>query len=553
MNWRALDVSPCRTHHIDEHGRPAYDDRFDEVLKFHAPGLAPVRRDDAAWHVESDGSAAYDRRFLRSFGYYEALAAVVGPSGWHHVTPDGTDAYAARFAWCGNFQSGRCAVRDRQGQYYHVTPEGEPAYRERWRYVGDFRDGVAVVQASDGCSTHIRIDGALVHGRWFVDADVFHKGFARARDTDGWMHVDREGRPVYARRFHDVEPFYNGQARVERFDGGVEVVGENGERLVEVRAARRSEFAALSSDMVGFWKTQTIATAVELGVIEALPASADEIANRCALRPDGTERLLRGLGELGLVIRGPDGWALCARGEFLRRDHAYTLAHAAIEYARPFTAMWGRLSDAIRRDTAWVAPDVFEEVARDHERRIDHHVMLRSYARHDYDEVCRVLDLQGAERVIDGGGGLGVLAQAIRSMHPHVDVTIIERPEVVSMAPDVPGIQWMEGDLRKPWGVTAEAVLLSRVLHDWDDADAAQILAHARACLARGGRLYIVEMLLADGCVAGSLCDLHLLAVTGGRERSVDGFRRLLSVTGFDLAEIRRLPALPSVIVGIAT
>jgi hypothetical protein len=393
----------------------------------------------------------------------------------------------------------------------------------------------------------------LLHERWFVDLDVFHKGFARARDEDGWMHVGLQGRPAYARRFHAVEPFYNGQARVERFDGALEVIDETGATQVELRPARRSEFASLSGDMVGFWRTQTIGAAVELGVIEALPATDEQVAERCGLHADGARRLLRALGELCLAARRGDQWTLTARGELLRADHALTLADAAVEYAGPFTAMWASLPDALRRSTAWTGPDVFGEVARDEARCVGHHRMLRSYARHDYAEVCRALELRGDERVIDAGGGFGVLAQRIIDAHPSAEVTVLERPEVVAMAPPGSMVRWRSGSLFEPWGIEADAVVLSRVLHDWDDAEALQILRHARAALSRGGRLYVVEMLIPNESVAGALCDLHLLMATGGRERSADHFGRLFSAAGFELAAVRKLPALPSVIVGVAS
>lgn len=552
MSWRSIQVSPCGTHHLDEHGNSAYDERFDEALKFNALGLAPVRRSGQAWHVRSDGLAAYNRRFIRVFGYYEGLAAVVGLEGWHHITIEGADAYARCYAWCGNFQQGRCTVRDYDGTYYHITSEGDAAYADRWRYAGDYRDGISVVQAFDGYSTHIGLDGLFVHGKWFVDLDVFHKGFARARDEDGWMHIDLQGRPAYTRRFQCVEPFYNGQARVERFDGALEVIDEKGVCLVELRPARRSEFASLSGELVGFWRTQAIGCSVELGIIEALPATESEVAERCLLRSDGTLRLLRALGELGLATRQSEQWVLTGRGELLRADHPLTLADAAVEYAGPFTAMWSRLPDALRRKSVWRAPDVFGEVARDDTRRIGHHRMLRSYARHDYGDVCRVLDLRGNEHVVDAGGGVGVLAQIILKTHPSVKVTVIERPEVVAMAQCSSEVNWKSGSLFEPWDIKADAVVLSRVLHDWDDAKATQILAHARAALPSGGRLYIVEMLITDESVAGALCDLHLLMATGGRERSSEHFGQLLSATGFELAAVRKLPALPSVIVGVA-
>lgn len=237
MSWEELTPAPDRTHHL-RGDAPAYEERFDEVLSFHPPGLAAVRRGPVAFHVDHHGRPAYVRRFVRTFGFYEGLAAVVSSDGWHHIAPQGADLYPTRYAWCGNFQSGRCTVRWPDKGYAHIKQDGEAAYEERWRYAGDFREGAAVVQGDDGLSTHVDLSGRPVHRRWFVDLDVFHKGLARARDVQGWMHVDRRGEPAYWRRFANVEPFYNGQARVERHDGALEVIDPTGAVLVELRPAR---------------------------------------------------------------------------------------------------------------------------------------------------------------------------------------------------------------------------------------------------------------------------------------------------------------------------
>lgn len=554
MSWGTLRVAPGGTHHLDARGEAAYGERFDEVLKFHSPGLAPVRRGAEAWHIGIDGAAAYERRFARTFGYYEELAAVAGVAGWHHISTDGRDAYGERYAWCGNVQGGRCTVREPSGAYLHIARDGSPVYRERWRYAGDYRDGVAVVQAADGRSTHIDRSGRLLHGRWFVDLDVFHKGFARARDEDGWTHVDMGGRPIHARRFAAVEPFYNGQARVERFDGALEVIDESAASIVELRPPRRSELAALSRDMVGSWRTQTIAAAVELGVVEALPSTAAEVADRCGLHHDGARRLLRALGELGLAVRHGARWELTPRGRYLRADHPLTLADAALEYAGPLSTMWGRLVDALRSDSDWQAPELFAQVARDDGRRGSHHRMLQSYARHDYAEICGLLDVREGQRVVDAGGGLGVLGRLVLDAQPSAQVTVLDLPQVVQQAEGLhDGLQWRAADIFEPWGLEADVVLLSRVLHDWDDDDALRILARARAALPLGGRLCVVEMLIPEGGVAGALCDLHLLVTTGGRERSVEDFRRILEATGFQLESVRMTAALPGILVGVAS
>lgn len=234
MRWRSCSVAADQTHHVVD-GQPAYTRRFDAVLPYREPGLAPVSHAGQAWHIDGDGAAAYDRRFERTFGFYEGVAAVAGRDGWHHVDPQGRDLYSSRYSWCGNYQGGRCAVREGSGLYLHLAPDGAAAYGARWRYVGDFREGTAVVQADDGRSTHVDRDGVPMHHRWFQDLDVFHKGFACARDQGGWMHVDVHGQPVYRRRFARVEPFYNGQARVEQGDGRRVVIDERGETLVELR------------------------------------------------------------------------------------------------------------------------------------------------------------------------------------------------------------------------------------------------------------------------------------------------------------------------------
>lgn len=233
-DWREISVALEGTHHV-RRGVALYAERFDAVLLFHAPGLAPVRKDGRAWHVDIGGRAAYARRFVRTFGFYEGRAAVEADDGCHHILEDGADSYGARFSWCGNYQRGFAPARTGASEYLHLDLGGEPLYAQRWRYAGDFRDGAAVVQRVDGRSTHIDSSGAFLHATWFLDLDVFHKGFARARDADGWMHIDRRGCAAYRRRFLSVEPFYNGQARVERFDGGIDVIDETGRTLVELR------------------------------------------------------------------------------------------------------------------------------------------------------------------------------------------------------------------------------------------------------------------------------------------------------------------------------
>ena len=112
-----------------------------------------------------------------------------------------------------------------------------------------------------------------------------------------------------------VEPFYNSQARVERFDGGLEIINETGMTVRELRPARTSEFAQLSSDLVGYWKTEAICAAVELGVMDALPGILEELSARCGVASRRMNRLLHP-GRVALGHQGRPGVACQRRRMF---------------------------------------------------------------------------------------------------------------------------------------------------------------------------------------------------------------------------------------------
>ena len=226
--WVSAEVHPLQTHHV-WNGRPLYDARFDQVLKFHPPGLAAVRDGSGSYHISLDGHPIYAARFSGVFGFYEGLAAVFNPSGWFHISVSGEAVYADRYAWSGNYQNGRVPVRNHAGRYFHLDRDGVRVYPEDNLYAGDYRDGIACVRRLDGLCGHIDLMGKPVHALTYQDIDVFHKGFARARDAHGWMHIRLDGRPAYEARFAEVEPFYNGQAYGRDWSGKRVVIGVAGQ------------------------------------------------------------------------------------------------------------------------------------------------------------------------------------------------------------------------------------------------------------------------------------------------------------------------------------
>lgn len=546
------------THHIDSHGKAAYPARFIRVGKFHEPGLAPAQ-DPTGWlHIRPDGNAAYPHRYEMLWGFYCGLAAAKDKAGWMHVDSSGAPAYARRFVWVGNYQENLCAVQTAEG-FFHIDLNGRKAYEQIHAYVGDFRDGIAVVTSPvDGLCRHIRRDGTLLHPHAFEDLDVYHKGYARAKDARGWHHVDAKGQACYLERYANVEPFYNGLARVDASNGlrlRINEKGEAADSFAIVKTAEDKAFHSLSADVVGYWKSLAIACAVQAGLFEALPGRTESMSAKIRAPVDMTLRLLRAMTELGLTVQDQDGvWTNTSKGKLLTRSHPTSLAYSALEMAGPHIARWQQLLMTIR---GLASPgDVFEEAAASPDRSGNLHLMMNAYALRDYDRAVTALALPEKGVILDAGGGLGALARKIRAANTGLDVYVLERPEVCRLASELvleEAVKWVPGDFCKPWPMNADLITMARVLHDWDDKKCLGILKNAKTCLRPGGRVVILETVLSAKGWEGGLCDLHLLAVSGGKERTLDEFIRLGSEAGLSLIDVREASSLHQALHFIAT
>ncbi|MFM2487004.1 methyltransferase [Celerinatantimonas yamalensis] len=526
-----LSVSDDCRYHTFADGTAAYHARFDEVLSFHgidnAYQVAPVFLNGQAWHIDETGEAIYPHKFRRTFGFYCGLAAVIENDDWFHISPNGFAIYAQRYAFVGNYQQNIAVVCDRDGFYFHIDKSGQPLYENKWHYCGDFREGIAVAQAENGLSTHIDKQGRFIHSFWFLDLDVFHKRFARAKSDDGWHHIDKNGKPIYAQRYASVEPFYNGFSRVETFSGALQIIDEQGDVVRELRAANNDDFGALSADMVGYWRTFTIATAADLKIFDYLPNDTSQLAIQTNTLEKRLTRLLNALGELGLVKCEQTVWHVLPKGAFLTTNHTMSLASAATEYRGELMQRWHNLTQLMQEDIENV--DIFKQVSLSDEHTAMHHNMLRSYALKDYQELVCYLDIEKGDVVFDAAGGVGSLAQLILDQFPSTNVILGDLQGVINSSNFSNKIAF---DLFETWPVKAEKIMLARVLHDWNDADALQILLNAADALQNNGAIYVFEMLLDEHSFGGSLCDLHLLTVTGGQERTKSQFEALFKKAG---------------------
>ncbi len=531
---KKLSVSADGKYHILSDNNPAYKNKYDEVLAFHNVlnhgQLAPVCLNGKAWHINEHGEAIYINRFDRTFGFYCGAAAAVDKGEWFHIKPDGSALYSQRFSFAGNFQNGITVVCDKEGLYFHLSKNGIPLYDSKWSYCGDFREGIAVVQNEAGLSSHINIEGNFLHQQWFLDLDVFHKGFSRAKDQNGWHHINKKGNSVYPQRYASVEPFYNGCSRVETFDGSLVVIDEKGNKLRILRAGQVDNFSSLSADLVGYWRTFTIAAAVKVGVFENLPASTSDLSIKTSTLPERLHRLLRALGELALVAYENEIWFTLPKGKYLTSSHDMTLATASLEYQNELLQRWYSLVDLMKGDIT--QENIFEKVSNDPIAVQNHHRMLQSYALKDYSELVPLLGIQPDEIVFDAAGGNGSFSKLLEVEFPESEIVLGDLQGVIDQSTFGRKCVF---DLFSKWPIFADKIILARVLHDWNDKNVIDILSNAAKSLKSNGEILVCEMVLDTTSFGGALCDLHLLTVTGGQERTLEHYERLINIANLKI------------------
>jgi SAM-dependent methyltransferase len=318
-------------------------------------------------------------------------------------------------------------------------------------------------------------------------------------------------------------------------------------------ALARSQLAR-SAD--GFLTTQLLYVTAKLGVADALaggPRTGPEIAAVVGADPDALTRALRWLVlEEVLAEAGEGRFALTELGKWLRADvpgsmRGGVLARGELYYR----AAAGMLAAVREGGTAFeqVHGDrFFEYLSRNPEQEAIFQGSMTGRSEDEAGHVVAAYGFGGLGRLVDVGGGHGILLGAILRSAPDLRAVLVDQPAVVEQARQrlvADGVaarcELVAGDFFGDLPAGADAYLLSRVLHDWADDDVRRILGACRSAMPPGGRLLIVEALLPERAAeqpAVIRMDLYMLVLLGARERTEGQFRRLLSDSGFDVRRV---------------
>lgn len=167
-------------------------------------------------------------------------------------------------------------------------------------------------------------------------------------------------------------------------------------------------------------------------------------------------------------------------------------------------------------------------------------------------EVARAHPWHEARRIADIGGGTGTLLEAVLRQAPDAHGVLVDLPGTVEggtgrfAAAGLAGrTEVVAGSFFDPLPAGADVCLLSQILHDWDDKESVAILARCAEALAPGGRVAVVERVVAEdsGKRLNTEYDLRMLVFNKGRERTLEEFTALAAEAGLRPAGVTRLPS----------
>jgi hypothetical protein len=324
----------------------------------------------------------------------------------------------------------------------------------------------------------------------------------------------------------------------------------------EAAAGAASPQRDLARLIDSYLTTQLLYVAARLGVADVLaegPRTAAEIAAAVGADSDALGRVLRGLVLDDVLAEDGGGrFALTALGEGLRDGVPGSLRGAALARGELYWAGVGGLLRAVTEGgTAFEhvhGERFFEHLAAVPEREAAFQASMADRAHREAHDVVAAHDFSDLRAIVDVGGGSGVLLEAILRATPRLRGVLVDRSEAVERARARLGgaglaarAECVVGDFFDKVPAGADAYLLSRVIHDWDDADVQRILGTCRNAMHAGARLLIVDAIVPERAHDGPEAvrmDLHMLILFSARERTEAQFRDLLAAAGFDLRRV---------------
>lgn len=311
----------------------------------------------------------------------------------------------------------------------------------------------------------------------------------------------------------------------------------------------------LKSFFTEHWKYMTVSAACKLNIFDKIgnqSLSSIQTAVLLNLCKKETATILEALCQVGFLNKENELYSLNNRSIYLTESHPESLKYACMNWSGEHLNVWQELDYTIRTGNSAFkkkhGKDYFRFLNDNPDKLDQYHKAMYEYARDDYKSITELIDFSIHNSVMDVGGGYGAAIQHVKNNNSTIKTCLFDLDLVIQKS-KVKNVEVLKGDFFIEIPKVADALILSRILHDWKDEKAKQILENCYKALPENGYLYIIENCSDKIEVDLSLLSLNMMAMCESFERSSYEYIGLANAANFKFKEAKQLNDLQTILV----
>ncbi len=310
----------------------------------------------------------------------------------------------------------------------------------------------------------------------------------------------------------------------------------------------------LMSMLVSYWKTQIIFSIVKLDIFDLIQKGYDTFADlqkKSKLPAESLEMIIRVLKLWRFLVEYNNSYHLCYLGELLMENHPNSLKYAALMWGDEHYIAMSKLSDALKSYSPQFEKiyglEIFKYFDMNKEKGAIFSKAMEAYSM-DYDELVDLYDFSLSRTILDVGGGSGILLEKILKKNKNVErAKLFDLPSIVDNTKRTiqdfeikQKFEFIGGNFFDKIPQNADTIIISRVLHDWNDSKALIILKNVYNALEEKGKLLLFETIVPEDNYTDIDVTLNfdLLVCVGGKERTLKEFQQLFNKANLKISKV---------------
>lgn len=276
------------------------------------------------------------------------------------------------------------------------------------------------------------------------------------------------------------------------------------------------------------------------------PMTIQELSLKTGCNADALYRLMRVLSLNGFFkISNDYELTITNTGEILCIHHSESLRPFLLHEDETRWNSLGNLSYSIRTGLPsfdkLYNDDYFSFLKKNKQLSNQFNEAMHIISNNENNAIAQLINFDGI--IADIGGGTGQLINTILKNNNKIECCyLLDLPEVDAIF-EYQNCEKIHGSFFEHFTIHADTYILKRVLHDWDNDKAIDILKNLKRTMPTNSKLLIFEGIIdktQDSKFLSSI-DLLLLSIFGGKERTIKEFELILDLAGFKLLNNKKL------------